>query len=139
MASRKRTRLVPASGRALVEEMLGRLLRSPQAASLRACLAFDEACGQQVRRHARAEKLVAGVLHVRVDAGVWMTELSFLRPQILERLQQLLGAAVVKDIRLRVAVAAGEASARDVSVDARLDGIADAGLRDTVRRLLRLT
>jgi hypothetical protein len=158
MTCKQRTRLAPASGRGLVEALLVRLLRSSRAGSLRASLAFEQACESRLRRHVRAEKLVAGVLHVRVDTGVFMTELCFLRPQLLARLQEILGAGTVREIRLRAGQVQSHEQLREGRGESRgavagedwlegrgelslaeLEGIVDPELRDALLRLIRPT
>ncbi len=41
-------------------------------------------------------------LWVEVSASAWGQELQFLKPQILQRLAEVLGLGIIKDLRLRV-------------------------------------
>ncbi|MBK8013299.1 MAG: DUF721 domain-containing protein [Deltaproteobacteria bacterium] len=60
--------------------------------------------GPPVADHAEAASFRAGVLTLTVSESAWLTELTFLRGAIIERLNHLLGRTVVKDIRLRLGV-----------------------------------
>jgi predicted nucleic acid-binding Zn ribbon protein len=54
-----------------------------------------------VARHARAERVVGGTLHVIVDSSVWMFELATIKDLLLEKVNAFLdaGAAKITDIR----------------------------------------
>lgn len=54
-----------------------------------------------VVRHSEPVSLRGGVLSVVVDEAAWLTELGFLRAEMMERLNRTLGRDVVRDIRLR--------------------------------------
>lgn len=54
-----------------------------------------------VVRHSEPVSLRSGVLTVAVDEAVWLTELGFLRAEMIERLNRLLGRELVREIRLR--------------------------------------
>jgi hypothetical protein len=54
-----------------------------------------------VARHARAERITGGTLHVVVDSSVWMFELATIKSLLLEKVNACLekGAAPITDIR----------------------------------------
>lgn len=52
--------------------------------------------------HARLVDLRRKELWVEVSASPWSQELQFLKPKILEALDQALGAGKVKDLRVKV-------------------------------------
>jgi hypothetical protein len=54
-----------------------------------------------VARHAKAEKVVGGTLHVVVDSSVWMFELATIKELLLDKVNACLdrGAARITDIR----------------------------------------
>jgi len=62
---------------------------------------WDEAVGEQVAQHVRPLKLDNGVLSVEVDDPAWATQVKFLTPTILTRLQEVAGVAVT-DLHVRV-------------------------------------
>ncbi len=65
---------------------------------------WAEAVGAQVAARARPEALKDGVLVVRVASSPWLTELTFRKPRLLERINAVAGAPadapVVTDLRL---------------------------------------
>jgi predicted nucleic acid-binding Zn ribbon protein len=56
--------------------------------------------GDAVARNTRPLKFKYGVLTVAVRSGVWMQELSLLKPVLLKKLAELVGDDSVKDLRL---------------------------------------
>ncbi len=61
--------------------------------------AWPECVGARVAEHAQALYVERKSLVISVDSPAWMTELAFLRPQILARLEERLGAGLVEDLR----------------------------------------
>jgi hypothetical protein len=57
--------------------------------------------GPPITSHAEPVQFRAGLLTVSVDDSAWLTELTFLRPEMLTRLNRMLGAEMVRDVRLR--------------------------------------
>lgn len=77
------------------------LLERPTA---RAALVFrhwDRAVGEQMARHTEPGRLAEGVLTVRVSSPVWAHQLSFLKPELLERLHTLVPEAGIRDLRFQ--------------------------------------
>ncbi len=67
----------------------------------RTWLIWDQTVGPQIAARARPLRLRDGVLEVRVEQAVWMQQLQLMKPKILERLNQRLEGAELKDIYLR--------------------------------------
>jgi predicted nucleic acid-binding Zn ribbon protein len=65
-----------------------------------AVAAWAEVAGEAIVRHARARSIEDGVLVVVVDNAGWKTQLTWLKPQLLTRLNARLGRRIVRDIRL---------------------------------------
>ena len=61
---------------------------------------WEAVAGPTVARNTRPIKLKHGVLTVAVRSGVWMQELSLLKPLLLKKLQVLIKDDSVKDLRL---------------------------------------
>lgn len=68
-------------------------------AAQQAVLIWPELVGAKTAEHSRAVAVDSGVLIVMVDSPAWSTQLSYLKPQLLRRLEQRLGPGLVKDIR----------------------------------------
>lgn len=63
---------------------------------------WDEVVGESVAAHARPLSLVRGVLRVAVDQPGWATQLKYLAPQLVERINEAAGAGLVERIEVRV-------------------------------------
>ncbi len=61
--------------------------------------AWPECVGDKVAQHTRALYVERKSLVVAVDSPAWMTQLAFLRPQILARLAEKKGPGLVEDLR----------------------------------------
>jgi hypothetical protein len=59
---------------------------------------WNEVVGPQIAAHAQPAKIRDGVLEIRVDQAVWMQQLQLMKPKILARLNERLGAEVFRDI-----------------------------------------
>ena len=65
----------------------------------RAFSLWSEVVGSTIASHTTAERMVKGVLYVRVDSSVWFNELSLIKEEIRNKLNQRVGVEVVKDIK----------------------------------------
>lgn len=61
-----------------------------------------EALGPPLSDHAEATFFRAGILTVTVDDSTWLTELTFLAPEVIETLNTNLGKTTVTQIRPRL-------------------------------------
>ena len=59
---------------------------------------WAEAVGDAVAAHAEPAGFRDGVLSVRVASAAWMQELQFMKEALRERLNERLGAALIRDI-----------------------------------------
>ena len=62
---------------------------------------WDKAVGQMIAGRAQPLRLVGGVLTVVVASGPWMQQLSFMKAELRERINGLLGDERVKEIVLK--------------------------------------
>jgi hypothetical protein len=121
---------------------------SPQAREYAAFAAWNAAAGEGVRKVCEPIRLDARRLLVATVDQTWKTQLGHLAPQLIFKLNSLLGAPVVTQIAFRidpsavvrvhtpahapVAAEDAEARARELAADARV--IADPELRDAFLR-----
>ncbi len=68
---------------------------------------WPQAAGEAIAQHARALTIDNGVLTVAVDGAGWLTQLVYLRPELVRRLNALAGRQLVSDIRFRLDARAG--------------------------------
>lgn len=101
-------------------DSLGRLLPSiirgatdaPEARECAAFTAWNEAVGLGVRRASTPVRLDGRLLVVAVPDQTWKTQLERLAPQLLFKINSLLGAALVTRIAFRIDPVALSAAAR---------------------------
>lgn len=82
-----------------IEDLLGKLGISRKIREYDAVAHWERAVGQQVAKVTEAQSIKNGILQVRVSNGPWRNELQMLKPEIIRKLNESLGEAVVKDIR----------------------------------------
>lgn len=68
--------------------------------------------GPPITTHAEPTQFRGGVLHLVVDDSTWLTELGFLKTEILGRINGGLGREVVKELRMRHGVLRSKADPR---------------------------
>ncbi|MBI2844347.1 MAG: DUF721 domain-containing protein [Armatimonadetes bacterium] len=61
---------------------------------------WEEVVGHETASVTRVERVREGVMYVTCRDSIWAQELHFLRPVIVRKLNERLGAQVVKEIRL---------------------------------------
>ena len=83
----------------LVAETVNRLGRAQELLEPRAIVAWSDVAGPRVAARTRAEAFRNGAFTVRVDGAAWLNELTYLRADLLARLNQHLGGGVVREIR----------------------------------------
>lgn len=99
------TRFKPVLVADLVARFLSRRHGHPQrereATTLKVFSAFQR-IGPPVTEQVEPAFFKQGVLTLTVSESAWLTELTFLKPEILERLNRALGREVVVDLRMRL-------------------------------------
>ena len=55
----------------------------------------------EIAAHAQPVRLYRNRLEVRCDHDVWRTELTYLRPELIQRINEVLGEPLVEEIWLR--------------------------------------
>jgi hypothetical protein len=65
---------------------------------------WNKAVGTQISAHTRPEKLKRNTLFVKVSSSVWMQQLHILKSEIIEKINQLLGKELVKNIHFSIGV-----------------------------------
>ncbi len=63
---------------------------------------WDKAVGEAIARHARPLAVRGTKLLLVVDSPAWMQQLSLMKPQIMEKVNQMLGRDAIKDITLKL-------------------------------------
>lgn len=79
----------------------GHPARVNESIALRVFAAFQK-IGPPITEHAEAVMLRGGMLTLNVADSAWLTELTFLKPEILERVNAGLPKPAVRDLRMRL-------------------------------------
>ena len=95
---RRRRRADPIHLSSLVEDGLEGLVGKTRALELRARRAWPEAVGPAIAARTKATSLSRGVLKVSVSSAAWLNELTYLRDDILKRLQNQFGRETIREI-----------------------------------------
>jgi predicted nucleic acid-binding Zn ribbon protein len=69
---------------------------------------WPEIAGPTTAAHTRAAEIDGGTLVVIVDSPAWMTQLRFLKPQLLKKIEGRIGRGLVTDIRFVLGQGTGE-------------------------------
>ncbi len=111
---------------------------------------WNRAVGPAIARHAQPQALRGAKLSLVVDSPAWMQQLSLLKPEIIEKINEALGREAVRDIILRL----GEVHVSDelpsdegpaetalgreerLKIERYVGNIRDPDTRDTVRRVI---
>jgi predicted nucleic acid-binding Zn ribbon protein len=73
------------------------------AAGWRAVSEWPALAGDHIARHSRATDFRDGILTVEVEGSAWMHELSFQKLELVRRVNQSLGADIVRELRFVLA------------------------------------
>jgi predicted nucleic acid-binding Zn ribbon protein len=109
---------------------------------------WDAAVGAQIAAHARPSHITERRLTVVTESPVWTQQLSLLKPDLLRRIARSFGPGVVTDLyfvtgAIEPVKASPPAAPRravptalPAALEGELAGIADAEVRDAVRRFM---
>lgn len=113
---------------------------------------WPDITGPSIAQHARPSRWMGKTLVVRVDHPSWMQELSLLKPQMMERIQEAMPRVAPKDIRFEFGELPplpcsktsrpGEAELHNLKddevefIDRAAGQIADGEIRDAARRAM---
>ncbi len=109
-SSRRREKGGSASLQGLLETALSGLDLGAKVQEQRAVRAWPQVAGQVVGAHTRPEVLREGRLIVATDSPAWAQELHLRRPELLAKLEAVLGPGVVTELHFRSGFRARRAS-----------------------------
>ncbi|HEY3353052.1 MAG TPA: DUF721 domain-containing protein [Polyangia bacterium] len=84
----------------MATQTLAQLGRGPEYLEQRALLCWPDVVGPRVAARAQAHRLQRGVLTVRVDGAAWLSELTYLKADIRDRMNDRLGGHPIVELRL---------------------------------------
>jgi predicted nucleic acid-binding Zn ribbon protein len=83
----------------LISSFLGRLGVSERLNRQSAVILWPEIAGQKIAEETEAIRVDGDTLVVRVQKAAWRQQLSFLRMELVEKLNSKIGKGYIKDIR----------------------------------------
>lgn len=90
---------------AAVADLLGKLLRGTAAEQRlkegRIWLVWESAVGSRIASHAQPAAFRDGILTLRVDSAPWMQQLTFLKRELIAKVNVELGEELVKDLYMK--------------------------------------
>lgn len=113
---------------------------------------WPQAVGPQIAAQTQPESLHSGTLFVRTTSSVWVHELHFMKEDILQKINELMGKPVVRDIHFKVGFTPslrknndGAQSSRAAALSARdkrmieesTDHLADRELAEILKRVMK--
>ena len=90
----------PQSVGAILKSLIKKMGYEKKLSELDAVNLWSEVVGDKIAQVSRAEKIVDGVLTVRVSNPVWRQQMIFLKQELIAGINARLGKPVVKDIFL---------------------------------------
>lgn len=85
----------------VLDSLVQRLGLAKRAASFRVIEMWAGVAGPQIAGRTTAVRVSDGVLHVDVESPVWASELTFMKQDLVDRLNAKAGEECVRDIRFR--------------------------------------
>ncbi|MCJ7662791.1 MAG: DUF721 domain-containing protein [Desulfobacterales bacterium] len=148
--SSRQKRAMDFNVKAVVKGALRRLDLDARMKGYAAWGVWEKAVGDTIAQQAQPAFMRGNVLFVKCSSSAWMQQLQFMKGQICEQLNRLLGKGVIKDIRFQMGMIdcppPGDSSAKDQEValddaeQARIDEalrpLADPEMRAIARRIM---
>jgi hypothetical protein len=92
----------PQDLKSLLHSIVTTIDGAPHKDQLRIRDMWEAVVGPHIAKKATPEGIRNGILQVSVVSSVWMQELTFMKQQILERINQACESSGVKDVRFRL-------------------------------------
>jgi predicted nucleic acid-binding Zn ribbon protein len=84
-----------------IEELVAQLGIKKKLHEQDAFVVWGQAVGERIAKVATPTRMVRGTLIVSVRTGAWRNELSMRKQEIVQKLNELLGEEMVKDIKFQ--------------------------------------
>lgn len=110
---------------------------------------WEKAVGAVIARHARPQSVRGKKLTLVVDSPAWMQQLSLLKPELLEKMNNKLGKDVIREITLKLGEVASSAAPEEAppvrvslsreesaTIETYLEEIRDPDTREAIRRVI---
>lgn len=84
----------------IIEDMMRQAGMTDEYARRRVCYLWAEVVGPGVGRFTSRRYVEGDILHVHISSAALKNEISFLRPQLVKRLNDAVGQIVISDIMI---------------------------------------
>lgn len=88
--------------KSILENIVPKINGAPPLAHFHIQEVWKETVGVHIAKKTYADGIRNGIVYVNVETSAWMQELTFMKPEILKRLNEVLPAPGVKDIRFKL-------------------------------------
>ena len=89
----------PKSIQKVIDNLLKNLGIETRIKESMAVVIWPDIVGQRVAEISKAERVIDGILFVKVESSTWRTELLLHKEKILKKLNQKLGKPIIAEIR----------------------------------------
>lgn len=86
----------------VLERVFNKLSLDKKIKEMKALNLWEEVTGEKISRHSFPLFVRKGNLFVKVDSSGWLTQLTYLKNEIISRLNQRLGGGSIKNIYFRL-------------------------------------
>jgi predicted nucleic acid-binding Zn ribbon protein len=118
----------PSSVGEILERLFNKLSIDKKLKEVNALKLWEEVTGEKISRHSLPLFVRKGNLFVRVDSSGWLTQLSYLKHEIISELNERLGGESIKNIYFRLGEVKkrrkGEIKAAKVRIDLEKEELA---------------
>lgn len=140
----------PSSVGEVLERLFNKLSIDKKLKEVNALKLWEEVTGEKISRHSLPLFVRKGNLFVRVDSSGWLTQLTYLKREIISELNERLGEESIKNIYFRLGEVKkkrkGEIKAAKVKIDLekeelarikeKLKGVKNKSLQPILSRIL---
>jgi hypothetical protein len=105
----------------ILERVFNKLNIDKKLKEMKALKLWEEVTGEKISRHSFPLFVRKGNLFVRVDSSGWLTQLTYLKPEIISRLNQRLGGESIKNIYFRLGEIKKERKGKIETAKVRID------------------
>ena len=111
----------PSSVGEILERVFNKFSIDKKLKEVKALKLWEEVMGEKISRHSLPLFVRKGNLFVRVDSSGWLTQLTYLKNEIISKLNQRLGKESIKNIYFRLGEVKKERKGKIKAVKVRIN------------------
>ena len=86
----------------IIEDVLKTYRREPDSALIRVWHVWDSIVGEVISKNAKPAAFKGRILLVYVTSSTWVHQLQFLKEEMIARLNEALGKALIDDLKFKI-------------------------------------